>query len=77
MPTDLLPFSAFALESTGSVTREMGEPQTLTLCLAEMPLHADYPEQMNGTLVVSSSFDDGLLRAAVVPTAFASLTITF
>jgi hypothetical protein len=79
MPTDLLPFSAFALESTGSPAHEMGESQTLTLCLAVKPLHTRYAEQMSGTLALSSECfeDEGSLRAAVVPADGAPLTLTF
>jgi hypothetical protein len=78
MPTDLLPFSAFALESTGSPAHAVGESQTLTLRLARLPRHGGYSEQMSGTLALSTLGDEeGELRAAVVPGEGKPLTLTF
>jgi hypothetical protein len=79
MPTDLLPFSAFSLESSRPSAHDMSEAQTLTLRLADLPQDTGNREQMNGTLVLSpaSFVDECVLRAAVIPGDGTPLTLTF
>ena len=78
MNIDLLPFSAFVLESSGSAAQAARDAHTLTLPLELVPVHAAFEPAMSGTV----SFDLALeatepLRAAVVPVCGAALTITF
>ena len=77
MNIDLLPFSAFALESYGTTAPSRGDSHTLTLELALATAHASR-EVMSG----SASFDEpsGELtpfHAAVLPAEAEALTITF
>jgi hypothetical protein len=77
MNIDLLPFSAFALESCPPVARTT-DSHTLTLQLA-LATEAASPEAMEGTaslLPGTISFDKPL-RAAVVPADESALIITF
>ena len=78
MNIDQLPFTAFALQSCGQASRAFGEAQTLTLQLALAPVHSSH-EPMNGRASTNQAFvhSTNLLRAAVVPTDGAVLTITF
>lgn len=79
MNIDLLPFSAFALESSGAASRHVGEAHTLTLRLDLAPVHAAFEPAMSGSVSVDA-IDCGAarrLRAAVVPAAGPVLTITF
>lgn len=77
MNIDLLPFSAFALQSCGR-SEGAGEAQTLTLQLALAPVHSSH-EPMSGRASTNQAFVHGgkLLRAAVVPAEGPVLTITF
>jgi hypothetical protein len=79
MPIDLLPFSAYALESSRAPARIASESQTLTLQLAQPLVHAAYPAVMSGTIVVShgAAREEGVLRAAVLPANHLPLTLTF
>jgi hypothetical protein len=75
MNIDLLPFTAFALQSCGQTAA--GDDQTLTLqpILESGPA---YHEPMNGTASIYQVFghSGNLLRAAVVPADGPVLTIT-
>jgi len=78
MNIDLLPFSAFALESSAGPSSFLGESHTLTLKLGLAPVHPALAPTMDGSI----GFTDELarepaLRAAVVPVAGPVLTITF
>ena len=78
MNIDLLPFSAFALQSCGQASQRAGEAQTLTLQLALAPVHSSY-EPMSGRASTNQAFVHcgNSLRAAVVPAEGSVLTITF
>jgi hypothetical protein len=67
MNIDLLPFSAFALQSCGQASQVAGETQTLTLQLALARASTNQPFVDCGNS----------LRAAVVPAEGPVLTITF
>lgn len=78
MNIDLLPFSAFALESSAGASSALGESHTLTVRLGHAPAHPALASAMDGRI----SFTDHLrqeptLRAAVVPVPGPVLTITF
>jgi hypothetical protein len=78
MNIDLLPFSAFALESSAGASRHVGESHTLTLRLELAPAHPAFEPAMNGSASVDAAADPApLLRAAVVPAPGPVLTITF
>jgi hypothetical protein len=72
---DMLPFTAFALESSGSPAHAASNAQTLTL---QLPVHPAYAP-MSGSATTNQSFIHcgNLLRAAVVPADESALTITF
>lgn len=76
MNIDLLPFSAFALESSGPAARALSDAQTLTLQLDLVPVHAAFEPAMGGSVSVGPGAT-GSLRAQVVPAAGPVLTITF
>ena len=78
MNIDLLPFTAFELQSCGAAGQNRGEAQTLTLQLALAPVHSSQ-EPMSGKVSTNQASVHGsnLLRAAVVPADGTSLTITF
>lgn len=79
MNIDLLPFSAFALESSPGASRAPGESDTLTMQLGLAPVHPALGPAMEGTIDVAE-FAPGtapVLGAAVVPVAGPALTITF
>jgi hypothetical protein len=78
MNIDLLPFTAFALQSCGRAAQGAGEAQTLTLQLGLAPVLCSQ-ESMSGSASINQAFVDSgnLLRAAVVPTEGPVLTITF
>jgi hypothetical protein len=78
MNIDLLPFTAFELQSCGGSARDRGEAQTLTLQLALAPVHSSQ-EPMSGKVSANQAFvhRGNLLRAAVVPADSTPLTITF
>ena len=77
MNIDLLPFSAFALESYGATAPSRGELHTLTLELALAAVHSPH-DGMSGS-VSTHHADSGVpaLRAAVLPADGSALTITF
>ncbi|MDB5872860.1 MAG: hypothetical protein JWQ07_2302 [Ramlibacter sp.] len=78
MDIDLLPFSAFALESAGAPALAGGEAQTLTLPLGLL-VDPSY-EPMGGSLSIDGAATvhwAHSLRAAVVPADGKALSITF
>ncbi len=76
MNIDLLPFSAFALESCPPQP-QTGDSQTLTLQLALVTRSASL-ELMAGILSTRDiAPTEALLRASVVPADATPLTITF
>jgi len=79
MSIDLLPFSAFALESSTVAGSTQRSAQTLTLPLGLFPVHAAFGSAMAGTASVGArpSGAAAPLRAAVVNAGAAVLTITF
>jgi hypothetical protein len=79
MNIDLLPFSAFVLESSGTAGQAARDAQTLTLPLELVPVHAAFEPAMNGTVsvVLAASEVAESLHAAIVPVRGAALTITF
>ena len=78
MNIDLLPITAFALQSCGQAAQGVGEARTLTLQLALDPVHSSH-EPMSGRASINQAFvhSGNLLRAAVVPAEGPVLTITF
>jgi hypothetical protein len=77
MNIDLLPFSAFALESYGTTAPSRGELHTLTLELALAPVRSSR-EAMSGSVTTNKAFTGAApLRAAVLPADGTPLTITF
>jgi hypothetical protein len=79
MNIDLLPFSAFALESSGASSRAVGEGETLTLRLGIALLRRPEAATMSGTVSVEpdAAVPLQVLRAAVLPVADAAITLTF
>lgn len=79
MNIDLLPFSAFVLESSGTAAQAVRDAQTLTLPLELMPVHAAFEPAMSGTVTLDAAQACAVqpLRAAVVPAGGTVLTITF
>ena len=79
MNIDLLPFSAFALESSGPATQALADSHTLTLKGALMPVDSSYEPAMNGSIEIQALAMgvDYLWRAAVVQAEGTGLTITF
>jgi len=79
MNIDLLPFAAFALESSAGAERPSGEPHTLTLRLAPPVLLCSYGPPMSGSVRIEAVplRSESLLRAAVLPAEGPGLTITF
>ena len=78
MNIDLLPFTAFALESGGIADCPADGVQTLTLESALTSARSSR-EPMSGRASVNQSFAQGakVSRAAVLPVEDAVLTITF
>ena len=77
MNIDLLPFTAFALESYGATEPARGELHTLTLRLALAPVHSSH-EPMSGSASVDPAWAaPAALRAAILPADGSALTITF
>ena len=77
MNIDLLPFTAFALESCGTPEPARGNFHTLTLQLALTPVHSSR-EPMSGSASANQAFACATpLRAAVLPADGRALTITF
>ncbi len=78
MNIDLLPFSAFALESCGAIDPDTGESHTLTLPLALTPVPAGFDAAMDGVLSLGEDSGElAALRAAVLMVAPQTLTLTF
>ena len=78
MNIDLLPFSAFALESCRPAASARGDHHTLTLQLALAPVAAAPCEPMAGTAGAGQvAACLAPLRAAVLPADGSALTITF
>ena len=77
MNIDLLPFSAFALESCQTPAPARGANHTLTLQLALAPVPSSY-DATNDIAGASQALACGApLRAAVLPADGSALTITF
>ena len=77
MNIDLLPFSAFALESVAAAAPGRAEGQTLTLALALAPIRSSH-EPMSGSASANQGFICATpLRAAVLAADGSALTITF
>ena len=78
MNIDLLPFSAFALESCGAGTPAGSEWHTLTLPLALTPVHADFEPPMDGLISLGEDASDSpTLRAEILVVPTHTLTLTF
>ncbi|ROZ79550.1 hypothetical protein [Ramlibacter sp. WS9] len=79
MNIDLLPFSAFVLESSGTAAQAIRDAHTLTLPLELVPVHAAFEPAMSGTVSIDLAAREAAepLHAAVVPARGAVLTITF
>jgi hypothetical protein len=80
MNIDLLPFAAFALESSGRTAQPRAERHTLTLWLARPALDSSYDSPpMSGRVRIGDvpPASENLLRAAVLPADGPGLTITF
>ena len=77
MNIDLLPFSAFVLESSGAAARAISDSQTLTLDLGMVPVHAAFGTSMSGSVSLGADAGPATLRAQVVPAGGPVLTITF
>jgi hypothetical protein len=79
MNIDLLPLSAFALESSRGADRFIAEAHTLTLQLARPALDCSQPPLMSGRASIEAHplRTAALLRAAVLPAGGPGLTITF
>ena len=76
MNIDLLPFSAFALESYGTTAPSRGDMHTLTLELA-LAVHSPH-KGMSGSISTRQTLAAATsLRAAVLPADGGALTITF
>ncbi len=78
MNIDLLPFTAFTLQSCAGAPLRPGEAQTLTLQPALAPNHFSHA-CMSGGAGIDDPAPGGhlVLRACVMPAAQAALTITF
>ena len=81
MNIDLLPFAAFALESSGHSVPPGVERHTLTLRLNRPALDSSYDSPpMSGNARIEEGAappSEGILRAAVLPADGPGLTITF
>ena len=79
MNIDLLPFSAFVLESSGGTAPSVRDAHTLTLALDLVPVHAAFEPAMSGTVSIDAAPACAIkpLRASVVPAGGPVLTITF
>jgi hypothetical protein len=78
MNIDLLPFAAFALESSGMTEPPRGEPHTLTLRLARS-MNSSFGPPMSGKARMEDIpvRREVALHAAILPADGAGLTITF
>ena len=77
MNIDLLPFSAFALESYGPTAPSRGDSHTLTLELGLAAVHSSREIMSGSATTGEASADATPLRAAVLPAEGSALTITF
>lgn len=79
MNIDLLPFSAFALESSGAPAGVAGVGQTLTLRLGFALLRRPDDAAMSGTVSVEAGAAVPLqvLHAGVLPAPATAITLTF
>lgn len=79
MNIDLLPFSAFALESSGASARAASEGQTLTLRLglARGPRGEDTATSGTVSVEPGETVPLHVLRAAVLPAPDTAITLTF
>jgi len=80
MNIDLLPFAAFALESSARSVQPRVERHTLTLRLARPALDSSYESPpMSGRASIENVPlpSESVLRAAVLPVDGMGLTITF
>ena len=78
MNIDLLPFSAFALESSAGASGALGESHTLTLTLGQAPVHPALASAIDGSIGFTDELaQEHAMRAAVVPVPGPILTITF
>jgi hypothetical protein len=78
MNIDLLPFSAFALESSAAGPRRPGESHTLTMQFGFAPAHPALEHAMEGTVSLPGPSPESATawRAAVVPVRGSALTLT-
>jgi hypothetical protein len=79
MNIDLLPFAAFALESSPGTERLVAQPHTLTLRLIRTALLSSHEPAMGGTVRIEAIPlpCESVLRAAILPAEGPVLTITF
>lgn len=79
MNIDLLPFAAFALESSGLPERPLAESHTLTLRLTRPLPHSPFGPSMSGRVRLGDIPlpSEGVLHAEVLPAEGLGLTITF
>ena len=77
MNIDLLPFSAFALESYATAAPSRGDSHTLTLELALATMHSSREAMSGSASTDEASIEVTPLRAAVLPAEGSALTITF
>ena len=79
MNIDLLPFSAFALESSGAPAHAASEGQTLTLRLglALGPRREDTATSGTVSVEPGETVPLHVLRAAVLPAPDTAITLTF
>ena len=77
MNIDLLPFSAFALESCRTAASARGDNHTLTLQLALAPVSSSYDATNDIASASQALACAAPLRAAVLPADGSELTITF
>jgi hypothetical protein len=77
MNIDLLPFSAFALESYGTTAPSRGDSYTLTLELALATVHSSREDMSGSASTNEASSDVTPLRAAILPADGTAITITF
>ena len=77
MNIDLLPFSAFALESCGAGA-VAADGHTLTLPLALTPVPEEFGPRMDGLLSIGGfECEDGAQSAAILAVPSLNLTLTF
>jgi hypothetical protein len=80
MNIDLLPFAAFALQSSGQTAQARLGQHTLTLRLARPAVDSSYESPpMSGRASIEDVPlpSEGVLRAAILPADGPGLTITF